>query len=447
GLQALAACIRAVSGPPFVVRNLMVRIAEVLPDSIAEELRLRIGSRIVRINGDPVRDTIDFRFLEAEGRLEVEVQDPSGDGVLYEIDKPAGESLGVVPAPDAVRECANKCVFCFIDGNPDHVRESLYLRDDDFRLSFTYGSYVTLTNLGPRGFERLIEQKLSPLYVSVHATEPDVRMRLLGVPRGGDILAKLERLTGAGIEVHTQVVLCPGWNDGPHLDRTLDDLWSLGPNVLSISVVPVGLTRYNLERPVRLLRAREARAAIEQVAAARARSLAERGTGWAYAGDEMFLAGGLPVPQDAYYDDWPLTENGVGAVRQFLRDVDRVLERPPALAGRRIGIATGTRMAEVLAPAVPRLADATGAEIRVIPVDNGLFGPTVTTAGLLAGADLRDAIARERERSPLDAVLIPAESLNDDLLFIDSLPLGDLETGLPVPIVPAHLLSAGLAQL
>ena len=243
----------------------MVRIAEVLPDSIADELRLRIGSRIVRINGDPVRDVIDFRFMEADGHLELEVQDPTGEGTLYDIEKPAGEALGVVPAPDTVRECANKCVFCFIDGNPEHVRESLYLRDDDFRLSFTYGSYVTLTNLGPRGFQRLIDQKLSPLYVSVHATEPAVRMRLLGVDRGGEIVEQLERLTGAGIEVHTQVVLCPEWNDGAHLDRTIDDLWALGPKLLSLSVVPVGLTRYNLERPVRLLRPDEAERAIDQV--------------------------------------------------------------------------------------------------------------------------------------------------------------------------------------
>ena len=231
----------------------MVRIAEILPGSIAEELRLRIGSRIVRINGEPVRDVIDFRFLEADGRLEVEVGDEAGDLVLYDIEKDAGEGLGVVPAPDAVRECANKCVFCFIDGNPPDVRDSLWLRDDDFRLSFTYGSYVTLTNLGPKGFQRLIDQKLSPLYVSVHATEPEVRMRLLGVPRGGEIVDQLRQLTDAGIEVHTQIVLCPEWNDGAHLERTLADLRALGPRILSISVVPVGLTRYNLERPVRLM--------------------------------------------------------------------------------------------------------------------------------------------------------------------------------------------------
>jgi putative radical SAM enzyme (TIGR03279 family) len=429
----------------------MVRIAEVLPDSIADELHLRIGSRIVRINGDPVRDVIDLRFLEADGRIELEVHDGDGGGVVvYEIEKDPGEGLGLIPAPDAVRECANKCVFCFIDGNPPSVRESLYLRDDDFRLSFTYGSYVTLTNLGPRGFQRLIDQKLSPLYVSVHATEPAVRERLLGVRRGGDIMERLERLVHAGIEVHTQVVLCPDWNDGPELDRTMGDLWRLGPGVLSLSVVPVGLTRYNLDRPVRLLRPEEGRRAIAQVDAARSRALAERGTGWAYAADEMYLLADQQVPGSGYYDDWPLTENGVGAVRAFLEDVASVTAAAPYLPGRRIGIVTGTRMAGVMASVVRDLSRATGAELTVIAVENRLFGPTVTTAGLLAGADILaaiQAVGGAGESVGLDAVLIPAESLNDDLLFIDSMPYDDLRAAVAGEVVAAHALSQALESL
>ena len=422
----------------------MVRIAEVLPGSIAEELRLRIGSRIVRINGEPVRDVIDFRFLEADGRIELEVGQEAGERVLYEIEKDAGEGLGVVTAPDAVRECANKCVFCFIDGNPPGVRESLHLRDDDFRLSFTYGSYVTLTNLGPKGFQRLIDQKLSPLYVSVHATEPEVRMRLLGVPRGGEIVEQLRELTAAGIEVHTQIVLCPEWNDGAHLERTLSDLWELGPNILSLSVVPVGLTRYNLDRPVRLLTPEEADAAIAQVESARLRARAERGTGWAYVGDEMFLIAGRDVPAAGYYDDWPLTENGVGAVRQVLADAEALIADAPKLPARRIAVVTGTRMADVLAPLIPRIAAATGAELTLVPVTNRLFGATVTTAGLLPGTDIRDAVLAG---GAFDAVLLPAEALNDDGLFIDSLPFGDLERALAADVVPAHDLSTALRAL
>jgi putative radical SAM enzyme (TIGR03279 family) len=422
----------------------MVRVAEIVPGSIAEELELRIGSRIVRINGDIVRDTIDFRFMEADVRLEIEVQDPAGAAALYDVEKPAGESLGVVPSPDAVRECANKCVFCFIDGNPAGVRESLHLRDDDFRLSFTYGSYITLTNLGPRGFQRLMDQKLSPLYVSVHATEPEVRTRLLGVPRGGDIVEKLETLTAAGTEVHTQVVLCPGWNDAEHLDRTLADLWALGPNVLSVSIVPVGLTKYNLERPVRLLKPAETRRAIRQVQAARQRAVADRGIGWAYAADELFLTAGLPVPPADYYDEWPLTENGVGAVRRFLDDIGGIVADPPRLDGLTIGIVTGDRMGRVMAPLVERLGSASGAAFRVIAVENRLFGPTVTTAGLLPGEDIRAALEDVRG---LDAVLLPAEALNDDGLFIDSLPFSDLAAATALPLLPAYELSGALSQL
>lgn len=422
----------------------MVRISAVLPGTIAEELELEIGSRIVRINGEPVRDTIDFRFLEAEPFVEMEVRPASGgEATIYEIEKDPGESLGIVPAPDVVRECANKCVFCFIDGNPEGVRRSLYLRDDDFRLSFTYGSYVTLTNLGPKGFQRLIDQRLSPLYVSVHATEPAVRERLLGVPRGGDIVDQLRRLTEAGIEVHTQVVLCPEWNDRAHLDRTIEDLWALGPRVLSLSVVPVGLTQYNVNRPVRLLTPEEAAAAIEQVERARARALAERGTGWAYVGDEMFFIAGRDVPERSYYDDWPLTENGVGSVRQLLEDFEAGLLDVPRFPDARIAIVTGTRMAPIFRGLAPRLEAATGATIEVLGVQNTLFGATVNTAGLLPGRDMVRAL---RESGPFDIILIPAESLNDDDIFIDDLPFSALaDEFAPARVLPGYELTSTLA--
>ena len=423
----------------------MVRIAAVAPDSIASDLHLEIGSRVVRINGELVRDAIDYRFMEVEGLLELEVATPGcGEATVYEIEKDAGESLGIIPAADPVRQCANKCVFCFIDGNPNGVRQSLHLKDDDFRLSFTYGSYVTLTNLGPAGFRRLIEQRLSPLYVSVHATEPDVRMRLLGVPRGGDIVEQLRELTAAGLEVHTQVVLCPEWNDGAHLQRTIDDLWALGPNVLSLSVVPVGLTQYNLNRPVRLLTRDEAADAISQIDAARTRAQQERGTGWAYAGDEMYFIAGAGMPPAAYYDDWPLTENGVGAVRRLEDDFDAGLSSVPRMEGRRIGIVTGTRMAAVFAPLAARLAEHTGATVEVLGVENALFGPTVTTAGLLAGNDIASALAAA---GTFDIVLLPAEALNDDVLFIDSMPLNELESAIaPARAVPAHELISALVS-
>jgi putative radical SAM enzyme (TIGR03279 family) len=423
----------------------MVRIAEVEPGTIADELQLEIGSRIVRINGTHVRDMLDLRFLEVEEQLEVEVAPGCGGGsVVYEIEKDAGESLGIVPGADPVRQCANKCVFCFVDGNPAGARSTLHLKDDDFRLSFTYGSYVTLTNLGPKGFERLIEQRLSPLYVSVHATEPAVRERLLGVPRGGEIVEQLSDLTAAGLEVHTQVVLCPEWNDGSHLDHTLADLYALGPRVLSLSVVPVGLTQYNLNRPVRLLTAAEAAAAVAQVDAIRVRSQAERRHGWAYAGDELYYIAGLPLPEASYYDEWPLTENGVGAVRRFVDDFNAGLSRVARHDGARIAIVTGTRMAPIIAARGERLREATGARaVTVLAVENGMYGPTVNTAGLLPGRDILDAASG----AGADIVLLPAESLNDADRFVDDVRLADLEAALaPATVIAAHELTAALGR-
>ena len=423
----------------------MVKIAQVVPGTIAEELQLEIGSRIVRINGELVRDVIDYRFLEADALLEVEVANPAGESTIYEIEKDAGEGLGILPAPDAVRQCANKCVFCFVDGNPAGARRSLHLKDDDFRLSFTYGSYVTLTNLGPRGFERLIEQRLSPLYVSVHATDPAVRQRMLGVELGGGIVEQLRQLTSAGLEVHTQIVLCPEWNDGAHLDRTINDLWQLGTGVLSLSVVPVGLTRYNLNNPIRLLTEQEAAQALRQIEAARTRSLRERGISWAYAADELFFAAGQPVPGPEYYDDWPLTENGVGAVRRFVDEFDAGIATLPALAGRRVGIVTGTRMAAVIAPLARRLAAHTGADVSVLGVVNTMFGETVTTAGLLPGQAIADAI---RRNGSYDIVLIPAEALNDDGVFVDDVALDTLrELFGTTRIVPGHQLIETLLRV
>lgn len=420
----------------------MVKIAHVLPGSIAEELELEIGSRIVRINGELVRDVIDYRFLEADALIEMEIASPCGEAVIYEIEKDAGEGLGVVTAPDTVRQCANKCVFCFVDGNPDGARRSLHLKDDDFRLSFTYGSYVTLTNLGPKGFQRLIDQRLSPLYVSVHATEPDVRERLLGVPLGGNIVGQLRELTDAGLEVHTQIVLCPEWNDGVHLQRTIDDLWALGSGVLSLSVVPVGLTKYNINKPVRLLTQAEAAQALRQIETARERAQRERGLGWAYGADELFFTAGEPVPDDAYYDDWPLTENGVGAVRRFFDEFQNGIAQLPLMSGQRIGIISGTRMADVMAPLTPRIAEQTQAQVDVIPVVNRMYGDTVTTAGLLPGRDIAAAIRRS---GTYDIVLIPAEALNDDEMFVDDVALATLrEIFADTLIVPGHELTQAL---
>lgn len=401
----------------------MVQIAEIEAGSIADELHLEIGSRVVRINGERVRDGIDLTFLLSDTDLEVELLSPTGETTLYQIERDPGESIGIVPAPDTIRECANKCVFCFIDGNPADARPTLWLRDDDFRLSFTYGSYVTLTNLGPRGLARLVEQHLSPLYVSVHATEPEVRERLLVNQRAGLIMDQLRELIDGGLEVHTQIVLCPEWNDGAHLDRTIEDLWGLGPAILSLSVVPVGLTRYNLNRPVRHLVAAEAAATIERVDAARARAREERAVGWCYAADEMYLIAGRKIPDIGYYDDGALYENGVGAIRRFVDGFAAGLGSVPSFAGGRIRLVTGGSMAPFLRERAPQLADAARCDVEVVEVRNEYFGESVTIAGLLGGQDMFAALGEGREG---DVIVLPAEALNGDKIFIDNMPLDEL---------------------
>lgn len=398
----------------------MVRIAEIETGSIAEELNLEIGTRVVRINGARVRDGIDLTFLLADTDLELETVSPDGEAVVYEIERDPGIPVGIQPAPDTIRECANKCVFCFIDGNPEGARDTLWLRDDDFRLSFTYGSYVTLTNLGPKGLQRLVDQRLSPLYVSVHATEPEVRRRLVVNERAGMIMEQLHELIDGGLEVHTQVVLCPEWNDGDHLDRTIEDLWGLGPAVRSLSVVPVGLTKYNIERPVRPLGSDEARRAIAQVDRARERALRERGEGWCYAADEMYLIAGMTVPDAPYYGEGALHENGVGAVRHFVNEFDHHAERLPRLEGRRLRLVTGRSMSPFLRARATRLEEVTGAEVEILEVTNQYFGETVTIAGLLGGRDILSAVGEAREE---DMVVLPAEALNGDEHFIDDLSL------------------------
>jgi putative radical SAM enzyme (TIGR03279 family) len=272
-----------------------------------------------------------------------------------------------------------------------------------------------------------VDQKISPLYVSVHATEPEVRERLLVNQRAGLIMDQLRELIDGGLEVHTQVVLCPEWNDGAHLDRTIEDLWGLGSAIRSLSVVPVGLTQYNLNRPVRLLTRDEAGAAIDRVDRAREVAGRERDVHWCYAADEMYLIAGREIPTAEYYDDGALYENGVGAVRRFVDGFDAGLASVLPMPGQRIRLVTGGSMAPFIRAQAPRLADASGADVEVVQVENSYFGSTVTIAGLLGGGDILEALGAGREG---DVVVLPAEALNADDVFIDDVPLDELKTRL-----------------
>ncbi len=413
----------------------MIKVTAVEPESIAEELGLRPGTELLSVNGRELEDFLDWEFLTAEERFLLHVREPGGDEIEYDIERPLGEPLGVSLEPPRIRRCANRCDFCFVDGLPDGLRDVLYIRDDDYRLSFRYGNFATLTNLKPRDVARIIEYRLSPLYVSVHATDPVARRYLLRNPTAPAIIPQLRHFADHGIEFHTQIVMSPGVNDGPVLRRTVDDLYRFGPEVLSCSVVPVGLTEYSKHHAVREPTAEECRAAIAVVDEWAALALAERGHHWVFGADELYLRAGVELPPAEIYGDFEQVENGVGSVRWLQREIATGLAQLQGWAGRRIGVVTGTAMARLMPMVLEPLAAATGASFELIPVVNSLFGASVTTAGLLSGAAVQQAL---RERRDLDLVLLPGEAVNDEGLLIDSMSLELLAASVPVEVRPSR---------
>lgn len=408
----------------------MIRVARVRRGSIGADLDIQVGSNLLRLNGAELRDALDLQYLEAAEVVELEVELPDGRRFTYEIEKDDAESLGLVPEADLIRRCTNACPFCFVKGNPktDKLRTTLYIKDDDYRLSFMYGHYVTLTNLREEDWERIEEQRLSPLYVSVHATDPDVRAAMLVNPRSGAINEQLDKLEAAGIAYHAQAVVCPEINDGPVLERTILELYERGDPVLSLSVVPVGLTRFNQESGIRPMTREECERALRQTASIRPRALEQRGYAWCYASDEMFLSAGQDVPGPEYFDNEELVGNGVGAISALREAVLADLPKLSDLAGRKVLLATGTAMGPTLDALGGALQDACGAEIRTAAVSNSLYGPQVTSAGLVPGVDYRDAL---RAVEPHDLVILSRSAVNERGYFLDDLSLDELRAGMP----------------
>jgi len=409
----------------------MIRVTAVEPGSIAHELGLVAGTELLQVDGRMLEDFLDWEFLTAEETFLLHVRQPDGEEIEFDIERPLGEPLGVSLEPARIRRCANRCDFCFVDGLPDGLRDVLYIRDDDYRLSFRYGNFATLTNLKPRDVERIIEYRLSPLYVSVHATDPTVRRYLLRNPTAPEIIPQLRHFADHGIQFHTQVVMSPGVNDGTVLEQTMRELYQFGDAILGCSVVPVGLTEYSKHHLVREPTAEECRAAIGLVEARAAIALRERGVHWAFGADELYLRAGVELPPAAIYDGFDQVENGVGSVRWLQQ---RIAEGGDALqgwAGRSIGVVTGTAMSPLMPMVLEPLARATGARFELITVVNSLFGPSVTTAGLLPGTALQSALAGRRD---LDLALLPGESINDDGLFMDSMSLALLSASVPMEL-------------
>lgn len=409
----------------------MIKVTAVEHGSIAEELGLQVGTELIAIDGRELEDFLDWEFATAEESFLLHVRQPDGEEIEFDIERPLGEPIGVGLEPVRIRRCANRCDFCFVDGLPDGLRDVLYIRDDDYRLSFRYGNFATLTNLKPRDIRRIKEYRLSPLYVSVHATDPTIRRYLLRNPSAPEIIPQLREFADAGIEFHTQVVLSPGVNDGAVLRQTLAELFAFGPAVLGCSVVPVGLTEYSKHHLVREPTMEECRAAIAVIDQHAAIARAERGLTWAFGADELYLRAGVELPSAEIYDGFDQVENGVGAVRWLQQRIGEASADLAEWSGRRVGIVTGTAMAPLMPMVLEPLATMTGAHFELIPVVNSLFGPSVTTAGLLPGAAVHAALQTFRH---LDLALLPGESLNDDALFIDSMSFDALADSIPFEI-------------
>ncbi len=414
----------------------MVRVSRVLPNSIAAELGIAPGTELHSVNGRELADFLDWEFLTADDTLAIEARLPGGEEIAYDIERPDGEPLGLELEPPTIRRCANRCEFCFIEGLPAGLRRSLYVRDDDYRLSFAYGNFATLSNVKERDIARILEYRLSPLYVSVHATPWEARKVLLNNPRVPNIVEQLTRLAEGGIQFHAQMVIVPGLNDGEVLEQSFADLWALGDAVLSVAIVPVGLTQFSHLYTGKSMDAAACGALLDHIDRWASRALASRGERWVYGSDELYLLAARPLPDAPFYGDFPQIENGVGAVAYLRRRLGESLDTLPRLDGRRIGVVTGAAMGPAIMPALlEQITAATGAKFELIVMENSLFGPTTTTAGLLVGADIRRAL---EGRADLDMALIPAETINDDGLFLDDVSFASVRDALPLPIFPSY---------
>ncbi|MGV0024120.1 TIGR03279 family radical SAM protein [Phormidesmis priestleyi] len=416
-------------------------ITAVLPDSIAAEIGFESGDRLVSINGQKPRDLIDYQFLCADEVLDLEVLDTSGKTHQVEIEKDYDEDLGLefeTALFDGLIQCNNRCPFCFIDQQPPGMRQTLYFKDDDYRLSFLYGSYLTLTNLTQREWDRIEQMRLSPLFVSIHATEADVRTRLLKNARAGQILEQLKWFDDRDLQIHAQVVLCPGINDGEHLTRTLLDLAQFHkgeiPAVASVAVVPVGLTRFRPDQDELIAVTREkAQEVIAQVQQLQTQFQKQYGSTVVWLADEWFLIAGQELPPESHYEDYPQIGNGVGSIRQFLREFQSQAKRlPKKVSPRSFTWIVGNAVEQAFQPILSRLNQVGGLTVKMVALNSQYWGQTITVTGLLTGQDILQALQGQDLQ---DGILLPSLMLkHGDTVFLDDMQVEDLERQLNTKI-------------
>lgn len=419
-------------------------ITRVLPDSIAAEIGFTAGDALVAINGTQPRDLIDYQFLCADEVLELEVLDEKGKTHHVEIEKDYDEDLGLefeTALFDGLIQCNNRCPFCFIDQQPPGKRQSLYFKDDDYRLSFLYGSYLTLTNLPEREWQRIEQMRLSPLYVSVHATEPEIRIRLLKNPRAGQILQQIKWFQKRRLQIHAQVVVCPGINDGKHLEQTLRDLASFSsgeiPAVASIAVVPVGLTRFRLEKdeliPVTQEKAVEV---ISQVRSLQKQFSKQFGSNVAWLADEWFLIAGVELPSEMEYADYPQIDNGVGSIRLFIKQFTTAAELllPPKLTERKFTWVVGNAVEKAFQPILQQLNSVEGLEVNMCALSSDYWGQNISVTGLLTGHDL---LLNLQGQDLGKGILLPKVMLkHGEMIFLDDMSIEEVAQKLNTKIFP-----------
>jgi putative radical SAM enzyme (TIGR03279 family) len=397
---------------------------------------VRPGYEVLSVNGTGIADEIDFRYKITDERVEIVFADPKGERLEFQFDEFSAYEMGITLDDKKVKLCKNDCIFCFIVQQPQGMRRSLYLKDEDFRLSFTHGNFITLSNTTEQDIERIIEQRLSPLYISVHATDDTLRRCMLRNEKLAPIVPTLKQLTENGITVHTQVVLCPNINDGPYLEQTIDQLAALYPNVETLAVVPVGLTKYrdNLAK-LRNYRQPEAAAIIDYVEKRQKEFLKEHGTRFVWASDEFYVEAGRSFPSQASYEEMNQFENGIGMGRELITMYNRRKRYLVDITSdRRVLFLTGHSAYPFLKSELfPHITDTLGLQAILEPVDNRFWGAMVTVSGLLTGQDLlRHARSREYD---FDAVVLPPNCLNHDDLFLDNLSLQQFQRTLGKPVI------------
>ncbi len=422
----------------------MIKILEIAPGSIAEELDIRPGDVLHSINNKEIGDRLDYRFYQTGEALEVLISRGETQ-TLFDIEKDADEDLGLTLEDMKLMACGNNCVFCFVYQNPRKMRKQLYFKDEDYRYSFMYGHYVTMTTISQKDLERIVEQRLSPLYISVHSTEEKTRKFLLGIKKDDHLLEKIKFLTENGIELHTQIVLTPGINDGAIFDQTVNDLKQFYPGVRSIAVVPIGLTKHRARlTPLRMHTSAELLEQIRFVDERRAALKAEFGVSYVYLSDEFFIRAGQEIPPADYYDAFYQIENGVGEFRDMIDTFNKDFETLPPELARPLTVTwvTGALAHRELEKyIISKLRRIKNLTIDLVPVINEWYGPTIQVSGLLVAGDINRQL---QKHGVGDVVLLPPRVLNDNGLFLDDWTLEKLETALGVP---CHVYTETFAEL